>query len=116
MIRKKGSYKVDIREQMMGGMGRFVVENILNPEEMHGKGRLFARGTLAPGHSVGYHTHEKDMEICFFLSGTGVVTDENGTKTQIGAGDCNIVDVGQGHEIVNTGTEDLVYIALILFA
>ena len=115
MIRKKGSYKVDIREPMMGGIGRFVVENILNPEEMYGKGRLFARGTLAPGHSVGYHTHEKDMEICFFLSGTGMVTDENGTKTQVGTGDCNIVDIGQGHEIINTGTEDLVYIALIRF-
>ena len=115
MIRKKGSYKVDIREPMMGGIGRFVVENILNPEEMYGKGRLFARGTLAPRPSVGYHTHEKDMEICFFLSGTGMVTDENGTKTQVGTGDCNIVDIGQGHEIINTGTEDLVYIALILF-
>ena len=44
-----------------------------------------------------------------------MVTDENGTKTQVGTGDCNIVDIGQGHEIINTGTEDLVYIALILF-
>ena len=116
MIRKKGTYRVDIREKMMGGEGHFVVENILNPDEMHGKGRLCARGTLAPGHSVGYHVHEKDMELCYFLSGTGVVTEENGVETVVEAGDCNIVDVGHGHKIVNTGTEDLVYIALILFA
>lgn len=115
MIRRKGEYKVDIRPNMMGGEGRFVVENLLNPEEMRGKGRLCARGTLAPGHSVGYHVHTKDMELCYFLSGTGLVVDENGNRTQVQAGDCNIVDVNHGHEIINTGSEDLVYLALILF-
>ncbi|MGM9552918.1 MAG: cupin domain-containing protein [Faecousia sp.] len=115
MIRKNGSYRLDVREQMMGGEGRFLVENILEPDEMHGKGRLFAKGTLARGHSVGYHVHTKDMEVCYFLSGSGVVTDEHGIKTEVHAGDCNIVFPGQGHEIVNTGKDDLTYIALILF-
>ncbi|MBR1781299.1 MAG: cupin domain-containing protein [Oscillospiraceae bacterium] len=115
MIRKKGTYKIDIRKQMMGGLGQFVVENILNPDEMHEKGRLFARGTLAPGCTVGYHVHVKDMEICHFLSVSGQVRDQDGVVTTVGAGDTNIVEVGQGHEIVNTGDTDLVYIALILY-
>ncbi len=116
MIRKKGSYRVDVRKQMMGGTGEFVVENILLPEEMRQKGRLFARGSLAPGSSVGYHVHDQDMEICYFLSGSGQVTDQNGTVTMVSAGDTNIVNVGEGHEITNVGHTDLVYIALILFA
>ena len=116
MIRKKGSYVVNVREHMMGGAGAFIVENILNPEEMREKGRLFARGVLHPGSTVGYHVHEKDMEICYFLSGSGRVTDQDGVVTEVSAGDTNIVQVGEGHEIVNTGGEDLVYVALILFA
>ena len=115
MIRRKGTYKIDIRRQMMGGLGQFVVENILEPEEMRDKGRLFARGTLAPGCTVGYHVHDRDMEICYFLSGAGRVRDQDGIVTEVGPGDTNIVAVGEGHEIVNTGDTDLVYIALILY-
>lgn len=115
MVIKDGNYPVRVIEHMMGGNGEFTVEDILQPEEMHGKGRLFARGKLMPGHSVGYHVHEKDMEICYFLQGRGCVTDGTGNKVQVCAGDTNIVDVGQGHEIVNTGEEPLIYMAVIIF-
>ena len=63
---KKGQYPVRYIEHMKGGQGRFEIEDILQTDEMHEKGRLFAIGTLEPGHSVGYHVHEEDMEICFF--------------------------------------------------
>ena len=116
MIRKNGEYRIDIREKMMGGNGRFVVENILEPEQFYGKGRLFAKGTLAPGDSVGWHVHQADTEICYFLSGTGIVKEDDGVPTNVCAGDSNIVAPGHGHEIINTGEQDLVYIALILFA
>ena len=69
-----------------------------------------------PEDRVGYRVHEKDMEICYFLSGQGVVEDETGCRTEVSAGDANIVDVGHGHKIINTGTEPLVYMAVILFA
>ena len=69
-----------------------------------------------PNHSVGYHVHEKDMEVCIFLSGTGIVQDENGIQTEVGEGDTNIVDVGHGHMIKNTGKDTLVYLAVIIYA
>lgn len=116
MVVKNGEYTVRTVEHMMGGEGKFIIEDILKPDEMHGKGRLFARGTLMPGDSVGYHVHEKDMEICYFLSGHGIVEDETGCRMEVSAGDTNLVDVGHGHKIVNTGTEPLVYMAVILFA
>ena len=56
------------------------------------------------------------MEICIFLSGTGIVEDQTGTKTAVQAGDTNIVDAGHGHTIVNTGTQPLQYLAVILYA
>lgn len=115
MIRRKEEMSVDIRKSMMGGMGQFIVENILNPDEMQGHGRLFARGTLAPGDSVGFHLHIHDMEVCYFLSGSGIVVDETGCQSTVHPGDCNIVSPHHGHEIINNGSEPLCYIALILY-
>ena len=115
MIRKKDHTPIDIRPEMMGGKGQFVLEHILLTGQLHGHGRLFARGTLEPGHSVGYHVHNGDMEVCYFLSGTGIVVEEDGSRTQVGPGDCSIVESGHGHEVINDGTEPLTYIALILY-
>ena len=115
MIRRPGDYNITIKEHMMGGEGRFVVENLLAAEELHGKGRLFARGSLAPGHTVGWHVHENDMEICYFLTGKGQVRDNDGALYDVYPGDTNIVDAGCGHEIINTGSEDLSYLAVILY-
>lgn len=115
MIRRKEDMRVDIRREMMGGKGQFVVENILNPDELGSHGRLFAKGTLTPGDSVGFHIHVHDMEVCYFLSGSGVVVDEAGNRTVVHPGDCNIVPPNHGHEILNDGDEPLRYIALILY-
>ena len=68
---------------------------------------------LPPGASGGMHVHTGETEVCYFLSGTGVVIDENGA-TPIGPGDVNIVPDGFGHSVENTGDVDLVYTALIL--
>lgn len=115
MIIRDNEYPVRIIEHMKGGDGQFVIEDILKPEEMHGKGRLFARGTLMPNHSVGYHVHEGDMEICFFLEGNGIVEDDHGVSKPVGPGDVNITEDGQGHMIRNTGEKPLKYLAVILF-
>ena len=116
MVIQKSSYPVRTVEHMLDGDGCFVIEDILLPDQMHNRGRLFAIGTLAPGHSVGMHTHTQDMEICFFLSGTGLVEEDGADAVAVRAGDCNIVDVGHSHRIINTGSEDLKYIAVILYA
>ncbi len=54
------------------------------------------------------------MEICYFLSGTGYVSD--GEKSySVKEGDVQICYSGKSHEIVNNGNEDLVYTALVLY-
>jgi quercetin dioxygenase-like cupin family protein len=114
MIRLKSEYKVQTIPNMKGGEGEFVIEHILKEEELHGKGRLYGKGTLKPGCTVGNHYHEGDVEICYFLSGTGLVRDENGERP-VGAGDCNICEDGKFHEIINIGESNLEYMVLILF-
>ena len=115
MIRKAGDFSSQRMEKFKGGEGYFAIENILEGDEFDGKGRLFAKGKLEPGHSVGWHVHEGDMEVCYFLSGHGVVYEEDGRCQEVRAGDANIVLDGHGHKIVNTAEEPLVYIALVLY-
>jgi mannose-6-phosphate isomerase-like protein (cupin superfamily) len=99
---------------MKGGEGVFDVRQIVPAALLEGAGRQFAYGQLKPRASVGRHTHENDIEICYFLKGTGTVIDD-GVPTEVGAGDCNIVPRHHSHEIVNSGTESLEYIALVLY-
>ena len=98
-----------------GGEGEFLAETILTREQLGSAGRLFVRATLKPGHSVGMHAHTGDTEICYFLQGAGLVREEDGSETAVHAGDCNIVPSGHAHEIVNTGSGELVYLAIVLF-
>lgn len=99
-----------------GGAGEFGVETILTKEQMGKAGRLFVRGTLKPGHSVGMHRHEGDMEICYFLSGQGMVREEDGKNYTVYPGDVNVTPSGHAHEIVNTQSDaNLVYLAVVLF-
>jgi len=116
MFRLKEDRNNQVIPNMKGGNGEFRLEHIISGnEELGMKGRLFAKGTLPPGSSVGMHKHEGDMEICYFLSGTGLVKDEEDGKFQVKAGDVNICFDGKSHEIINNGDEDLVYTVLVLF-
>jgi mannose-6-phosphate isomerase-like protein (cupin superfamily) len=115
VIRRNGDFRNEKIERMKGGEGYFSVTHLLNQDEFYGKGRLFARTRLEPGHSVGMHKHEGDMEACYFLSGSGTVYDEDG-QHEVSAGDANIVMDGHSHSVVNTGNVPLEYIVLALYS
>ena len=57
----------------MGGEGTVMMERLLEaPAEMLGKGRAYVRHTLAPGVTIGRHTHEHEMESMVIVSGRAV--------------------------------------------
>lgn len=80
-----------------------------------GKGRVFNHCVLKPGCSVGRHRHVGDFEVYHVLSGTGLYFD-NGELKPVTAGDVMICKDGEEHMLENNGTEDLEFIALILYA
>jgi mannose-6-phosphate isomerase-like protein (cupin superfamily) len=86
----------------------------MDKEDSCGAGRLFARGVLTPGSSVGYHAHEGDYEIYYILSGKGLGND-NGEECTLEAGDSFLTKNGSSHSLENIGDVDLEYIAIILF-
>ena len=116
MIRRKEECRTEYRENMRGGDGTAILTSLIaGPEELNGKGRLFSRITLNPGCSIGYHVHEQDAELFYILAGTGVYSDD-GTETDVRAGDVAICETGHGHSIANTGEDTLEFVAVIVYA
>ena len=115
MIRKKAECTIVVNKNFKGGTGEFVVTHLVKPEELAQAGRMFACGRLEPGHSVGWHVHERDMEICYFISGDGIAIDADRKEYPVTAGDIQLCGPGQGHAIINSGTEPLIYMALVCY-
>lgn len=115
MIKRAGTLSTEVLPKRFGGKGELHMTKLLETDQFQGKGRLFARNVLPPGSSLGWHQHTGDIEAYYILSGVGTV-DDNGTKKQVAAGDLVFTDNGEFHSIENTGSDNLEFIALVLYA
>ena len=114
MVRTKADQVIEMK-CIRDGNGEAEMRKILNSsEELYGKGRLFNHMVLAPGISIGEHTHIGDNEIFYFIKGSGTYND-NGTPVKVFPGDTAICNDGELHGLVIDGDEPLEFIALILF-
>lgn len=60
------------------------------------------------------HTHTVNMEVCYILSGSGLVEDAQAGRTRLNPGDTHICLPSDAHKILNDGTVPLVYLAVVL--
>ncbi|MBR6826007.1 MAG: cupin domain-containing protein [Oscillospiraceae bacterium] len=70
------------------------------------------RGCLAPGSSIGVHCHETSSEVIYILSGVGTALLE-GVEEILYPGQCHYCPKGGTHTLMNKGTEDLVFLAVV---
>ena len=115
MIRGKDECLVEYREHMRDGEGTVQITNFVNAAELNDKGRLFAKLTLNPGCSIGYHMHDGDSEIFYILKGTAEYND-NGNIRTVTAGDVTVCPAGTSHGIANRTDEVVELIAVIVYA
>ena len=101
-------------ENMHGGEGHVIIKRLLDEKQLNGKCGLYAEVTIEPGCSLGYHEHHGESETYYILSGKGIYS-ENGTLRMVEAGDVTFTPDGKGHAMTNSGDEDLVFMALIIF-
>ena len=71
------------------------------------------QGRLIPGASIGYHVHEGETELFYFMEGCGRVQDDD-QFVDVTAGDCMATFSGHGHSVENTGDTNLVLLAAII--
>ena len=72
----------------------------------------FMRGRLAPGSSIGMHTHEDSCEILYVISGVGTAILDGETEI-LHPGDGHYCPKGHTHTLMNLGDEDLIFFAVI---
>jgi mannose-6-phosphate isomerase-like protein (cupin superfamily) len=112
MIIQRSEMKTEDKEKMRGGEGSVHFTHIIDSDKIpHGK--LMSEIVLKPGSSIGEHSHVNETEYYIILRGTGTVND-NGVLKIVNAGDVVITGGGASHNIKNTGTEDLVFHAIII--
>ena len=99
------------------------IEEILVTDPRGGKGEFYKKvfstgdhnimlGRLTPGSRFGHHVHEAESETVYYVSGTGIMTYE-GEQQPIVPGTAHHCPKGKGHWMENTGSEDLVFFAVL---
>ena len=78
-----------------------------------GTNRIF-RGSLVPGASIGFHTHEDSCEVIHVVSGEGLLL-EDGKENKVIPGDCLYCPKGCSHSLMNPAdsAEDLIFLATV---
>lgn len=69
-------------------------------------------GKLEPGCSIGYHTHDTSYEVVYILSGRGKALYDDGEE-ELEPGVCHYCPQNHAHSLINNGTEDLVFFAVV---
>ena len=111
MITRNDQQNHIVREFMRGGKKHVEMTELSArlPDSM----RLFNVLTLIPGASIGYHVHENETELFYFVEGNGRVQDDE-RFFDISAGDSMATFSGHGHSVENTGDTNLVIVAAIV--
>lgn len=75
------------------------------------RNQSLAEARLPPGRATIPHHHAVTEEIYYILSGTGSMT--LGTETRsVGPGDAIAIPPGERHTILNTGSDELVFLCM----
>lgn len=69
-------------------------------------------GKLRPGHSIGLHRHEGNSEVVYVLSGVATCLYE-GEEFTLLPGEVHYCPMGKEHSLINNGTEDLTFFAVV---
>jgi len=111
MITRMEQQAHSIREYMRGGKKHVQFTDL--SAALPGNVRVYSILTLIPGASIGYHVHENETELFYFMEGKGRVQDDD-MFYDISAGDSMATFSGHGHGVENTGDTNLVLLACIV--
>ena len=67
----------------------------------------FSQATFAPGQIASAHSHRDMSEVFFVSAGSGMMRVE-GREYELTPGVCIAIAIGETHEVINTGADNLV--------
>ncbi len=98
--------EVNVAANFKGGEGEYVSRRFVD------ENNKIMLGTLAPGSSIGYHSHDNDSEIMYFLEGEATVLTDAGEEKLL-PGQAHYCPMGHSHSLINRGSEPLVFVAVV---
>jgi quercetin dioxygenase-like cupin family protein len=96
----------DVIPNMLGGQGDFC------HKKFQDDAMKVMQGRLAPGASLGLHTHETNCEVIYIISGSGRVLCD-GVYEDLPSGSTHYCPQGHSHGLENNGSEELRFLAVI---
>lgn len=93
-------------EGFKGGKG------VLGLKMFEKRGVKFLSGRLEPNATIGMHRHDDSCEIILVLSGNGKAVCDGETEI-LSAGQCHYCAKGSSHSLINSGNDDLVFVAAV---
>ena len=112
MIRKGADMRRRPLDACHGGQGALDFLEVLGRPDPARRLRFLHDNVMAPGVSIGVHSHSKDEEYYYILSGSGTMT-LDGQRIKVQAGDVTAVYRGGSHGLENDSDQDL---RLIVFS
>ena len=108
--------KTDVKfvPNLRGGEGTIELRHILSKDELMGHGTMYAHVIVPPHCSLGFHQHIENTEPYYVIKGNGIFVDNDGSRSEISAGDVCVIEVGQSHGIENPNDEPLEIMALVI--
>ena len=70
------------------------------------------KGRLAPGATIGMHTHSDSCEVIFITAGRGCAI-YDGTRIPLSEGDVHYCPKGHTHSLVNDSSLDMSFTAVV---
>lgn len=100
------------------------IPQVENPRFLGGDGSFLVRayqdervkimqGFLAPGCSIGMHTHECSAEILYLIEGEGSMLLPDGSCETLLPGEVSYCPKGEGHSLRNPGPAPLRFFAVV---
>ena len=101
-------------ENRAGGKGTGEIHIAMEDPDLEGRAKSVMSVILHPGTSIGSHQHVGNLELYYVIKGEGIFT-LNGESFPIHAGQTGYMKPGDLHGIENTGDEDMLLSAIILY-
>ena len=111
MIRTESALEYADKSDIRGGSGPARCADYLVKGDMDGV-LSAGRTVLAPGSSIGEHTHPATEELYLILEGQGQAV-LDGERFPVGPGDLYVCKAGHSHGLFNEGKGPLVFFGLM---
>ena len=110
---RRANEAFETRRVVQNGEGESLIRNKFRREEMFGGLAMFAEFVLAPGQRVGRHTHGKNMDVFYVLSGELTAVNGDGSEERIFPGDTVLTGGGESHELRNDSDREGAILAIV---